>query len=358
MPLATKPVSLDSEGNSAMKCFDSFVHDGFVSLSNDKSKAVPVRILRDTGASQSLLLGNTLPFSETSFTGSNALIKGINCDDFASVPLHRVQLFSDLVCGEVKVGLQDSLPFEGVQFLLGNDLAGNKVYAHPIVTEKSSYELQNNAVNSDKVFPSCAVTQTMKESSDVKAVPRSFEVGQKVIVLLLAVGNTLQARYSGPYVVRKKLSELNYVVITPDRRKKSQLCHVNMLKTYVERNETFAVQLVAVEVSESHAEVSESDESERDSLEVNYPTKLTNSEALLNLDTNLSHLTLTQQQDLKEVIHKFEHLFSDVPSKTILMHYDVDVGDSPPIRQHPYRLNPIKEIFGKGNRIPTGKRFH
>ena len=159
-----KPASFVSEGNSAMKCFDSFVHDGFISLSNDKSKAVPVRILRDTGASQSLLLGNTLPFSETSFTGSNALIKGVNCDDFASVPLHRVQLFSDLVSGEVKVGLQDSLPFEGVQFVLGNDLARSKVYAHPIVTEKPSYEL-NDAVNSDKIFPSCAVTRSMKKSS-------------------------------------------------------------------------------------------------------------------------------------------------------------------------------------------------
>ena len=118
-----------------------------------------------------------------------------------------------------------------------------------------------------------------------------------------------------------------------------------MLKTYVERNETFAVQSMAVEVSESHTEVNESDESERDSLEVNYPIKLTNSEALLNLDTNLSHPTVTQQQDLKEVIHKFEHLFSDIPSKTTLMHHDVDVDDSPPIRQHPYRLKPIKERY-------------
>jgi hypothetical protein len=36
-------------------------------------------------------------------------------------------------------------------------------------------------------------------------------------------------------------------------------------------------------------------------------------------------------------------LFPDVPSQTDKIFHDVDVGDSAPIKQHPYRLNPTKQ---------------
>ena len=36
-----------------METFGPFIHDGFVSLTSDLSNASPIRILRDTGASQS-----------------------------------------------------------------------------------------------------------------------------------------------------------------------------------------------------------------------------------------------------------------------------------------------------------------
>ena len=51
------------------------------------------------------------------------------------VPLHTVYLSSDLVSGPVIVRLGSSLPFEGVQLLLGNDLVGDKVVVNPIVTD-------------------------------------------------------------------------------------------------------------------------------------------------------------------------------------------------------------------------------
>ena len=45
-----------------------------------------------------------------------------------------------------------------------------------------------------------------------------------------------QARYVGPYIVEKKGCDLNYIITTPDRRKQKQLCHINMLKEYVDRD--------------------------------------------------------------------------------------------------------------------------
>ena len=53
----------NADSNSVMEIFEPFIHDGFVSLKNDLYNATPIKILRDTGASQSLLLTDTLPFS-------------------------------------------------------------------------------------------------------------------------------------------------------------------------------------------------------------------------------------------------------------------------------------------------------
>ncbi len=45
----------------------------------------------------------------------------------------------------------------------------------------------------------------------------------------------LQAKFSGPYVVDRKLSDTDYIVGTPDRQRKTRVCHINMLKRYVAR---------------------------------------------------------------------------------------------------------------------------
>ena len=51
---------------------------------------VSVKILQDIGASQSLLLAETLPFPEKSTTGTSVLIKGVNSSEYTPVPLHTV----------------------------------------------------------------------------------------------------------------------------------------------------------------------------------------------------------------------------------------------------------------------------
>ena len=53
--------------------------DGFVSLNSDSAQSTPIKILRDTGASQSLILADTLPFSEKSSSGTSVLIQGVEC---------------------------------------------------------------------------------------------------------------------------------------------------------------------------------------------------------------------------------------------------------------------------------------
>ena len=60
------PLSPDNLMDSS---YESTVLVGSVSLTNDESPDYPIKILRDTGASQSLILTQTLPFSESFYSG-------------------------------------------------------------------------------------------------------------------------------------------------------------------------------------------------------------------------------------------------------------------------------------------------
>ena len=66
--------------------------------------------------------------------------------------------------------------------------------------------------------------------------------------MLLIPGQHLKARFCGPYVVRRKVNELDYEIDTPGRRKQKQLCHINMLKLYHERQSICELKVVATNV--------------------------------------------------------------------------------------------------------------
>ncbi|KAK3102135.1 hypothetical protein FSP39_009074 [Pinctada imbricata] len=138
--------------------YKPFLSQGFVSLS-DSSEALPVQILRDTGAAQTLLLEGSLPLSEHTFTGRSVLLQGVE-QGVIDVPLHKIYLKSDLITGPVIVGVRPTLLVQGVSLLLGNDLAGGKVVADPIVCEKITSDVVSDDKDDD-LYPACAVTRAM-----------------------------------------------------------------------------------------------------------------------------------------------------------------------------------------------------
>ena len=504
-----------------MENYKPFISEGVVSLVGDENSSQKVKILRDTGATQSLMIGSVLPLTENSFTGANVLISGVEMG-VLEVPLHEVNIKSSLINGNIVIGMRPSLPVEGISLILGNDLAGEKVMVDPRVVEKprDDQKTERLAEKFPGIFPASVVTRSMKakkeaikeqgkeeiglsgtflenidskfeerikekaekalmknESRNVKenipekqesesksvisrqnliveqskdkelldlfkialtpvkpekvsvgylvkdnilmrkwsshrvtigpllllkekwldedpekisvlkyvatfkdrlfragqmarrnlqeseskmkvwydrkAKSRCFEPGDRVLVLFPVVGNPLQAKYSGPYKVVKKISDTNYLVKTPDRRKETQVCHINMLKAYHEKPKPELVILnnnLGLENpmhSESCvgqvAEKEEDTESEERLGNDQQPIKLQNSQILNDLDTKLSHLPLVQRKELAEVITQYREVFPDVPSKTNLIEHDVDVGDSAPIKQHPYRVSPMKK---------------
>ncbi|VDI36493.1 Hypothetical predicted protein [Mytilus galloprovincialis] len=141
-----------------MEEYKPFMSDGFVSIVDDTTLQ-PIKILRDTGASQSLLLEGVLPLSEKTSVGASVLLQGVElgCID---VPLHRIYLKSDLITGPVVVGVRPNLPVEGVTLLLGNDLARNKVVAEPIVTSEPVVDVKSPEDDAE-LYPACVVTRAM-----------------------------------------------------------------------------------------------------------------------------------------------------------------------------------------------------
>ena len=131
-----------------------FISEGSVSI-RENDQAVPIRILRDTGATQSLLVEGTLPLSEETATGTQVLIQGVELG-IVSVPLHTIYLKSDLVSGAVVVGLCPTLPIEGVALILGNDLAGKRVIPElQVVTEQEIMKEGSHDVEAiSLIFPS------------------------------------------------------------------------------------------------------------------------------------------------------------------------------------------------------------
>ena len=163
MDLVTKPKS-----DSTMEIFEPFMLNGFVSLSGDNCPPTPIKILRDTGASQSLILADILPFSEKTSSGTS-VIQGVECGT-VNIPLHHVNLSSDLVTGLVVIGITPSLPFKGVHLLLGNDLAGDKVVVNPLVTDTPNIGQTEDPIEQEipDLYPSCAVTRAMAKKAILK----------------------------------------------------------------------------------------------------------------------------------------------------------------------------------------------
>ena len=175
---STKPAGLVSVEPSSidriftqfymMEEYVPFMSKGIVEV-KDKGKKLFVKhinILRDTGASQSLLVKTLLPANaQPTHSSETVLIKGV-VGDSVGIPVIEIDLKSDLVNGPVKMGLTESLTW--VDFLLGNDLAGGRVSTDPHMT---SVPVDDDVTDvfADKLnefFPACATTRAQAKRND------------------------------------------------------------------------------------------------------------------------------------------------------------------------------------------------
>uniref|UniRef100_A0A3B3XHV5 SCAN box domain-containing protein n=1 Tax=Poecilia mexicana TaxID=48701 RepID=A0A3B3XHV5_9TELE len=118
-------------------CFKPFIFDGLVSLTGCPEDEKPVRILRDTGGSQSFILSSLLPFNADTSCNASTIVQGIGMA-YVPAPLHHVHIKSKLASGLFKVAVRNSFPVQGVEFIMGNDLAGDKVLPIPEMVDNPS----------------------------------------------------------------------------------------------------------------------------------------------------------------------------------------------------------------------------
>ena len=257
----------------------------------------------------------------------------------------------------VRESVQESLGFSPFELVFGHSVRGPLKLLKETFLSNDETPLNLLQYVSDfrnRLSRACEVARSnlktsqskMKARYDNHVIDRKFEPGDKVLALLPIPGRPLQARYFGPYTIDKKRSDLNYIINTPGRRKNKQMCHVNMLKEYFDRDSSISKAITVVNAVPQESNVLEP--------EVNSdfiyksdpgPSKLENSDILRNLNNKHSHLEPSQQEELKQLIHEYEHLFPDIPTRTDKIYHDVIVEDSKPIKQHPYRMNPLKQKY-------------
>ena len=256
----------------------------------------------------------------------------------------------------VRESVQESLGFSPFELVFGHTVRGPlKLLKEKFLSDDDSSLnlLQYVSDFKNRLSKACEAARSnlksaqskMKSHYDENALDRNFEPGDKVLALLPIPGKPLQARYYGPYTVHKKLSDVNYIVNTPGRRKQKQLCHINMLKKYIDRD-TSVISSVNLVNSVPH------EQNQMDTEDMNFvksdpsSSKLQNSDILKDLDQKLSHLDSDKRLELKQLILEYEHLFPDIPSRTDKIYHDVDIIDgSKPVKQHPYRMNPVKQQY-------------
>ncbi len=177
---------------------------------------------RDTGASESFILESVLPFSQETDTGNRVLIRGIGLQTL-SVPLHNVFLQSDLVNRSVVMGVRPSLPVEGVSVILGNNLAGDRVWSDvtspPVVTTcPTSLGDMDISQQHPEVFVSCALTRAMSKKitddrlRDFKGLVKS----QRMVPGLLALPSVSHQVWVSAQKEDPSLKSLFDAVLSPD----------------------------------------------------------------------------------------------------------------------------------------------
>ena len=255
----------------------------------------------------------------------------------------------------VREVVQESLGFSPFELVFGRTVRGPlKLLKEGWLTEEPSYQPVGSCLSSP--YQTGSRWRTGSEESeacagkvwyDRKSKLHKFSVGDKVLVLLLLQNHTLQARYCGPYLVTKKVNDVDYVISTPDRQKTLRLCHVNTLKPYKEKvlvpdQGVHPMLTVALETPISREEVPPENDMPGEC------GKLKNSSILANLESKVQHLSASRQAQLSSLLNEFVDVFPDVPKQTTAMLHDMEVGDASPIKQHPYHINPLKlEVMKK-----------
>ncbi|KAJ1188972.1 hypothetical protein NDU88_005727 [Pleurodeles waltl] len=179
-----------------------------------------------------------------------------------------------------------------------------------------------------------ASQEDIKHWYDQNATLVEFQPGQKVWVMAPMEPRALQDKWTRPFEVMERESEVTYLVDLQSPRNPLRVLHVNRLKPHFERTE-LSMLLATYDRVEEESEP--------------LPDLLSAGEKDGSVDGVILYPSLTeeQQRDCRQVLGQFASLFSLIPRVTHLCTHDVDTGDSPPIKQKVYRVTDRVRVCSK-----------
>ena len=165
--------------------------------------------------------------------------------------------------------------------------------------------------------------EVQKAYYNKKAKLRTFDPGEKCLVLLPTANNKLLAQWKGPYEVVERISDLNYLVRMGNQCKR---LHVNMIKHYLEAPAPPLQEVGAAAV------VPACDDDE-DIATVQIPPEGSLNEILVNPD-----LPQADQDNLRHVLCHYAHIFSGQPRMARVEPHRIELSNQVPFKQRPYTI--------------------
>ena len=149
---------------------------------------------------------------------------------------------------------------------------------------------------------------------DKKAQVREFQARDPVLILLPTSTSKLLAQWQGPYQVVKRMGKVTYLIDMHDRRKRRRVFHVNMLREFQVHRAT-----------DSNYFTDGGDDGEVPFWKDGAP----DDQPIIS-----EQLSSDQQQQLQQLLSKFDQVLCNQPGQTRLKH----TGSARPVRLPPYRL--------------------
>ncbi|XP_068222362.1 uncharacterized protein [Palaemon carinicauda] len=183
--------------------------------------------------------------------------------------------------------------------------------------------------------------EKMSRLYDKKAKLRVFQPGDEVLVYHPIPGSPLREKFMGPYKVLQRISKVNYVLSTPDRRRSKQLVHVNLLKAYqapIQMVSHLSIspeeKILPLEESSSELLVVLPDDDQL----INWKDN-TNSQILKSLPSYFTGIPSSQKKLLSQLLSRFHEVCSDSLQRSQTIQHDIVIESGvTPIHQTYYRM--------------------
>lgn len=231
---------------------------------------------------------------------------------------------------------QASLGFSPFELLYGRHVRGplgilKEVWTNKDLDEEAKTTYQHVIDLRNRLEETCRLAHEELQKAGArytklynrKAKERSFQPGDKVLILLPIEQNKLLLQWKGPFEVKEKRGDVDYIVETSGGQK---IFHANLLKKYEERGTT-------EQARQCSAIFCVTEEGGRDIPLPEFVKRETVKDVKLS-----PRLTSSQRTQLQDEMRKRATIFSNVPGKTDWVECHLETTTTTPVHVKQYPL--------------------